>query len=76
MEKLFECFTNAMECTGDLSKDLIFKDCPEILWDSLGFLTLVANVEEEFGVILKADDVKSSKTIEDLYNLILTKEKK
>jgi len=76
MEKLIECFVDAMECSGELTKDLEFKNCSEIEWDSLGFLTLVANVEEEFGVVLKADDIKSSRTIEDLYNLIMTKEKK
>lgn len=42
-------------------------------WSSLLALTLISMVDEEFDVTLKGDDVKNSETIEDVYNVILSK---
>lgn len=39
-------------------------------WSSLVGLMTIAMVDEEFGVSLKGDDVKSSTTVEDLYNKV------
>lgn len=49
----------------------VFSDLEE--WSSLVGLSLLAMVDEEFGVTLNGDDFKSSATIEDLYNRIISK---
>lgn len=47
------------------------KDLDE--WSSLIALSIVAMIDEEYDVVLKGDDVKNLKTIEDLYNVVKTK---
>lgn len=42
-------------------------------WSSLIGLSVIAMVDEEFDVALKGDDVKSSVTVEDLYNKVVSK---
>ncbi len=39
-------------------------------WSSLVGLSIIAMVDEEYGVALKGNDVKSSVTIEDLFNVV------
>lgn len=42
-------------------------------WSSLFALSLISMVDEEFDVTLRGDDVKKSKTLGDVYNVILEK---
>lgn len=42
-------------------------------WSSLIALSIIAMVYEEFGVMLKGDDVRSAVTVEDLYELVKSK---
>ena len=42
-------------------------------WSSLIGLSVIAMVDEEYDVTLKGDDVKKSKTIEDLFNIVKNK---
>ncbi|MBO7505991.1 MAG: acyl carrier protein [Paludibacteraceae bacterium] len=42
-------------------------------WSSLLALTLISMIDEEFDVVLKGDDVKNSETIEDVYNIVVSK---
>jgi acyl carrier protein len=39
-------------------------------WSSLIALSVIAMVDEEYDIALKGDDVRRSRTIEDLYNVI------
>ena len=39
-------------------------------WSSLVGLSIIARGDEEYGVALKGNDVKSSVTIEDLFNVV------
>lgn len=48
-----------------------FRDLEE--WSSLLALSLISMVDEEFDVTLKGDDVKNSETIEDVYNIVVSK---
>lgn len=48
-----------------------FRDNDE--WSSLIGLSVIAMVDDEFDVILVGDDIKSSKTIADIYNRIIAK---
>ena len=42
-------------------------------WSSLIALSIIAMVDEEFEVALKGDDIRSSKTIADLYYKVAAK---
>ena len=39
-------------------------------WDSLTQLSIIALVDETYGVTISAMELRNSKTIEDVYNLI------
>jgi acyl carrier protein len=39
-------------------------------WSSLIALSIIAMVDEECDVTLEGDDIRNSKTIEDLYNAV------
>ena len=42
-------------------------------WSSLIGLSIIAMVDEEYDVTIKGNDVKSSITIEDLFNIVKSK---
>jgi acyl carrier protein len=44
-------------------------------WSSMYALIIIAFVDTHFDVALNADDLKSTQTIQDLYQVILTKKK-
>ena len=59
--------TDATLITGDA----VFRDLDE--WDSLTALSLIAMVDDEYAVKLAGDDIKSSTTINDLFEKVSTK---
>ena len=69
IEKFAEQFdeTDASE----FKAETIFKEMDE--WSSLIALSVIAMVDEEFDVTLKGDDVRNSNTIEDLYNIVISR---
>lgn len=42
-------------------------------WSSLTALSVMAMVDEEYGVTLKGDDIRNSKTINDIYTIVKSK---
>lgn len=56
---------------SEIQSSTVFHDLDE--WSSLIGLSIIAMVDEEFDVALKGDDVKTSVTVEDLYNKIIAK---
>ena len=56
---------------SEITPSCVFHDLEE--WSSLIGLSLIAMVDEEFDVALKGDDVKTSVTVEDLYNKVIAK---
>jgi len=58
--------------TSDFTVETNFRDNEE--WSSLTSLSIIAMVDEVYGVKLTGDDIRSSKTIGDLLNKV--KEKK
>lgn len=53
------------------SFDTEFKELEE--WSSLVALSIIAMVDEEFDKSITGADIRASKTIEDLYNIVLSK---
>ncbi len=39
-------------------------------WSSLMALSIIAMADDEYDVKLKGDDIRNSKTIEDLFNIV------
>ena len=69
IEKFAEQFdeTDAAEFRADTE----FKALED--WSSLSAISIIAMVDEEYDITLKGDDIKTSETIEDLFNLIQSK---
>ena len=55
----------------EFKSDTLFKSIDE--WSSLTALSIIAMVDEEYNVRIKGDDIHSSNTIEDLFNLVKTR---
>ena len=48
-----------------------FRDLEE--WSSLVALSIIAMVDEEYGVTLKGDDIKNATTVQDIFNAVVSK---
>ncbi len=57
--------TDASEFTAETK----FKQLDE--WSSLTALSIIAMVDDEYDVIIKGNDIISSDTIQDLYNVVV-----
>lgn len=56
------------EESENFGADTRFRELDE--WSSLLSLSIIAMVDDEYDVIIKADDIKSCNTVEDLFNLV------
>ena len=66
-EKFIESLKEILEIEDrELELKDEFRDYPE--WDSLGYLELIAMLDEEFGVAIENDDFGKLRTLEDLIN--------
>lgn len=53
---LVDCFTTALAITSDtVTEALAYNSIPE--WDSIAHMTLVAELESRFGVMMDTDDI-------------------
>ncbi len=59
--------TDASEITAETE----FRELDE--WSSLIALSVIAMVDEEYDVTIKGDDIRNSKTVEDLFNIVKSK---
>ena len=46
-----------------------FRDLDE--WSSLTALSIIAMVDEEYGVTLKGDDIKNAISVQDIFNRVV-----
>jgi len=56
---------------SELTPETKFKELDE--WSSLMALSVIAMVDEEYEVELKGDDIRNSKTIADLFEILKAK---
>jgi acyl carrier protein len=42
-------------------------------WDSISALIFIAHVNVEYDVVITADDLVNSETVQDLYNLVMSR---
>lgn len=73
IKDFIEKFADAIEAENPetIKAETDFHDLDE--WSSLAALSIIAMVDEEYDITLKGDDIRSSVTIEDLYNIIKSK---
>lgn len=55
----------------EFTPETVYRDLDE--WSSLNGLAILNMVDKKYGVKLSASDIKDTKTIEDVYNLIVSK---
>ena len=70
LKEFIEHFAEQFEETPveSFMAETVFKDLDE--WSSLIALVIIGMVDEEFGVVLKGEDIRNSQTIEDLYKQV------
>jgi acyl carrier protein len=73
LQEFIKNFASQFEETdaSEFTKDTAFKELAE--WSSLLALSIIAMVDEEYGVALKGDDIRSANTLEDLFNIVKNK---
>jgi acyl carrier protein len=66
-------FLSVLDNTDEavITNETIFRDLDE--WDSLTALSLIAMVDEEYSLKLTGDDIKTSTTLEDIFEKIKNK---
>ena len=73
IENFIEKFAEQFEETDvtEFSADKNFREIDE--WDSLLSLSIIAMVDEEYDVKLTGDDIRNSKTLSDLFEIVKSK---
>lgn len=56
---------------GTITQSTVFRDIDE--WSSLIALSLIAMADENYDIKLSGDDIRSSTTVEDLYQKVAAK---
>jgi acyl carrier protein len=68
-EKFLNIISEALEISGDeLTLETNFKDLDE--WDSLSQLTLIAELDENFGVTIPTSSFKQINTLQELFDYV------
>ena len=52
-----------------IKAETVFRDLDE--WSSLTALSIIAMVDDEYGVTLKGDDIKNALTVKDIFNRVV-----
>lgn len=76
IKKFIENFADQFDETdaGTLTPETVFHELDE--YSSLIALSIIAMVDEEYGVMLNGNDMSTAVTIQDLFNTIQAKLKK
>ena len=74
LEEFIQNFAEQFDDTdaSEFKADTVFHELPE--YSSLIALSIIAMIDEEYDVTIKGDDMKSAVTIEDLFNIVKSKQ--
>lgn len=66
-------FANQFDGTdpSKISLDTVYKDLDD--WSSFMALSIIAMCDEEYGVKIKGDDITNANTVEDLFNIVVSR---
>ena len=70
LKDFIENFADQFEDTdaSEIKAETVFKELDE--WSSLIALGVIGMVDEEYDVTLRGEDIRESKTVEDLFNKV------
>jgi acyl carrier protein len=70
LDQFIENFANLFDETDPdtIQASTQFKNLEE--WSSLVALSVIAMIDEEYDVEFRGDDIRGSKTVQDLYNIV------
>ena len=73
IEKLVQDFANQFDETemSEFKADTVFQELEE--WSSLTAMSVIAFIKTEYGKSVTGKEIRSCGTIEDLFNLLLSK---
>ena len=66
MDKFIELFAEALEREGEIKMEDEFRNYDE--WSSIAYLSVIAMMDEEYGVQIEEDDFKKLRTVEAVYD--------
>jgi acyl carrier protein len=70
MDKIFsELIQKALELDYQINPEMVFSQLPE--WDSLSQLSLIAELDSEYGITIDTRDLAKLSTISDLYEEVM-----
>ena len=67
MEKFIELFAEALEREDEIKMDDEFRDYPE--WSSIVYLSVIAMMDEEYGIQIEEADFKKLRTVQAVYDV-------
>ena len=70
-EKYTQAFMDAFGIDAETAKTLKFQQIPA--WDSVGHMGLVAQLEEQFGIMMEPDDIVDLNSYEKGKEMLSTK---
>lgn len=68
MEKFVDLLREALEREDEIQMSDNFRDYDE--WDSLAYLSVIALLDEEYGVQIEEAEFKQLKTVQDIYEAV------
>lgn len=73
IEEFVELFTEQFDDieSSSVTPKTVFHDMDE--WTSLIALSVIAMIDEEFDVVLNGEEMRSSVTVQDLYDIVISK---
>ena len=71
LEKYESAFVNAFNVDAETAKNLKYQDIPA--WDSVGHMTLIAELEDAFDITMETDDMIALSSFEVGKNILSQK---
>ena len=68
MNEFIEKFKEALDIKGEFDINVELEEFKE--WDSMGYISVMSMLDEEYGKEVNANQLKDCKTLADLYELV------
>lgn len=74
LKKFIDNFAELFDDTdpSEFTEETVFGELDE--WSSITALSVMAMILDEYHISLRADEIRKAKTIQDLYNLVASKQ--
>jgi len=68
VNEFIEKFKEALDIEGEFDINVELEEFEE--WDSMGYISIMSMLDEEYGKEVNANQLKDCKTLADLYKLV------